>query len=234
MLSKVLSAALVAIFTVGASPSLFCADLQFYSQCGQDKYVFENFFKDKKGGVFVDIGANDGVTYSNTLFFEKNLGWTGICIEPIPTVFEKLKANRKSKCIQGCISDKPGVTQFLWLNGPSEMLSGIYENLDPRHLQRINREVNQLGGSIETLQVKCYKLNDLLLDNNIKFVDYMSIDTEGGELEILKSIDFSSIDIDVIDVENNYASPEFKIFLESKGYKLMVGGQDEIYRKIKD
>lgn len=51
----------------------------------------ERFFKNLKNGVFFDIGAHDGVSLSNTYFFEKELGWSGICLEPIPEVFERLK-----------------------------------------------------------------------------------------------------------------------------------------------
>jgi hypothetical protein len=64
--------------------------MQYYSQYGQDKFLFENFFINKKEGFFLDIGAHDGVNGNNTFLFEK-IGWSGVCIEPIPSVFEKLK-----------------------------------------------------------------------------------------------------------------------------------------------
>src|SRR5260221_7249446 len=83
----------------------------YYSQCGQDQFLYENFFRTKREGVFVDIGAHDGIFYSNTKFFEE-LGWQGLCIEPIPEVFEQLKKNRKAICIQGCISDQVGKSSF--------------------------------------------------------------------------------------------------------------------------
>ena len=56
----------------------------YYSQCDQDKYLHMNVFKDYKSGVFVDVGAHDGKTFNNTLFFEENYKWSGINIEPIP------------------------------------------------------------------------------------------------------------------------------------------------------
>ncbi len=194
---------------------------EFYSQCGQDRFLYENFFHDKRNGVFVDIGAHDGIFFNNTYFFEKHLDWTGICIEPIPEVFESLKNSRTSLCIQGCIYSKADTVSFLRVfgNPPDlEMLSGILENYDSKHIERIESEILRLGGRSEVLTVKCYDLTKLLIDNNIRHVDYLSIDTEGGELDILKSIDFSKIRIDVIDVENNYQSPAFKEFLESVGY----------------
>ena len=64
--------------------------MKFYSQFNQDNYVFNKFFKNNQNGFFLDIGEHDGVTGNNTKFFE-DLGWSGVCIEPIPSVFEELK-----------------------------------------------------------------------------------------------------------------------------------------------
>ena len=63
--------------------------MKFYSQFEQDKFVYENFFINKNKGYFVDIGAHDGVTFSNSKFFEE-LEWDGVCIEPNPKVFSIL------------------------------------------------------------------------------------------------------------------------------------------------
>ena len=69
--------------------------MESYSQHGQDLYVYETFFKNSAAkGCFVEIGAYDGVTLSNTLLFERHLGWSGLCIEPLPSAFEKLRTNR--------------------------------------------------------------------------------------------------------------------------------------------
>ncbi|MDB6081736.1 MAG: FkbM family methyltransferase [Chlamydiia bacterium] len=211
-------------------------EFAYYSQYEQDKYLNEHVFKNKEHGVFVDIGAHDGITLSNTYFFEQSLGWTGICVEPIPQVFELLKSRRKAICIQGCICDKYKTVPFLQVKGAPEMLSGIVENYDPRHLQRIAREIEQSGGSSEIINVPCFNLNQLLLEHGIQHVDYLSLDTEGGELEILQSIDFSKLDIDVIDVENNYGSAAFRELLEPLGYEKIahLGCTDEIYRKKRE
>ncbi|MEI8365539.1 MAG: FkbM family methyltransferase [Parachlamydiaceae bacterium] len=213
--------------------SFICAEesIIFHGQGQQDRFVYENFFKNKLQGVFVDIGAHDGIKFSNTYFFEKHLGWTGMCVEPLPEVFERLKANRKCLCVQGCIFDKYETVPFLKISGYPEMLSGIIENYDPQHVRRIQTEIAMIGGKSEIITVKCYNLTKLLIDNNIHHVDYLSIDTEGGELGILKSIDFTRIDVEIIDVENNYNEP-FQQFLEPFGYrKVAMLGVDEIYKK---
>ena len=58
--------------------------MNFFSQTGQDRLLFEHFFRGKRNGVFVDVGAYDGTTFSNTLFFERSMGWSGLCVEPLP------------------------------------------------------------------------------------------------------------------------------------------------------
>lgn len=195
----------------------------YHSQCRQDKYINEHFFKNCRDGVFVDIGAHNGITYSNTYFFEKELGWSGICIEPMPIRFAELQINRNCICIQGCISNIEGTDQLLLISSPYvnvEMLSGLLHKYDPRHLERVDIEIMRYGGSYQIIDVQCFKLNKILEQSNISHIDFLSIDTEGGEFEILTSIDFSRFTIDVITVENNYSNPLFAAFLDRKGYVL--------------
>jgi len=193
----------------------------YHSQCGQDRFVYENYFKDYREGVFIDIGAHDGVSLSNTLFFEEELDWTGICIEPNPKVFPALKNNRKAICIQGSVSDEAGECPFLNISGPLEMLSGLIGKFDFRHLERIHRDIAFQGGSYEWIDVNCYLLNEILENQGISHVHFLSLDTEGGEFEILASLDFSRFQIDVITVEDNYNDPRFIPFLSEKGFRFV-------------
>ena len=194
-------------------------DAKYYSQCGQDQFVNEVFFKNFKKGVFLDIGAHDGITFSNTYFFEKELEWSGICIEPIPEVFERLTKNRGCLCFCGCASPEHGGTKdFLCVNGYPEMLSGLLDRYDSRHRMRIEQEIKNYGGSQEVIKVQTYNINRVLEDAGIDHVNFLSIDTEGGEFEILQSIDFSKYRIDVITVEDNYQDKRFIPFLENNGF----------------
>lgn len=77
---------------------------KYYSQCGQDEYLNRKIFKNRKNGLFLDIGANDCISFSNTYFFEKELNWKGICIESLPEVFKELEKNRVSINIRGVCS----------------------------------------------------------------------------------------------------------------------------------
>jgi FkbM family methyltransferase len=191
----------------------------YCGQFGQDQFVNETFFKNKQQGVFVDIGAFDGTTISNTFFFEKELNWTGICIEPHPDSFKELVKARRCICINGCIAPQSGTEQFLYISAPA-VLSGLFNTYDPRHVARIYQEVQACNGKAKLIQMPCYTFNEVLQTHGIKHVDFLSLDTEGGEYDILESIDFSLCPIDVITVEDNYDDPRFAQLLEGKGYRL--------------
>lgn len=204
----------------------------YFSQKGQDRLLNEIIFKNKKNGTFIEIGAHDGISFSNTYFFEKNLNWSGICIEPNPDIFEKLKQNRICYCEQICISDGVAQKPFLKCSGYMlEMYSGLIDNYNPLHLKRIDDEIAIYGGSKEIIFVNCILLRDLFQKYNIFNVDLLSIDIEGGEESIIKTINFDEVKINIILVENNFNESNIKNFLLSKGYKyLQQIGKDDIYQ----
>jgi FkbM family methyltransferase len=202
---------------------------RFYSQLGQDEFVYKNYFRGKRDGVFVDVGAYDGKKFSNTLFFEKFLGWNGVCIEPLPAAFRKLSALRKARCFNCCVSDYEGESDFLDVDVAvdEKMLSGLVENYDPRHTARINSVLqsrNLIKSPVTTLPA-------LLRQCEIKQVDYCSIDTEGSELKILQSLDFREFGISVISIENNYGDDRIRRIMEKNSYALahVFDGYDELY-----
>jgi len=202
-----------------------------HSQSGQDAFVV-SYFGGKRNGVFVDIGASDGVELSNTYYLERVLGWTGICFEPIPVIFAKLDKNRSCVKINAGVAEKKSVETFTFVDGPSHMLSGMTKAYDPRHRQRIQNEINSLGGKIIEVDVQCLVLNDVLEENGIFDIDYLSIDTEGNEFEIVKTIDFDRFNIRVITIENNYNNPDQTNFITSKGYFLQGRLEaDEVFTK---
>lgn len=206
--------------------------MEYYSQYLQDKYVFENFFNGKKNGVFIDIGACDGKDLSNTLFFEKELDWTGICFEPLNSYFEQLTKNRNCICVNGAVADFNGKGKFLEVDGYAKMLSGLVNSLSPNWSNVIDDQINRNGGSKKEIDVDCFILNDILEENQIYKIDLCSIDTEGGEFNIIKTIDLDKFDIDVFIIENNGHSEITKNYLLGNGYifvtKIM---NDEIFKK---
>ncbi|MCE5317673.1 MAG: FkbM family methyltransferase [Parachlamydia sp.] len=196
----------------------------YYSKHGQDRIIHLNYFENLRYGTFVDIGSYNGVIDSHSCFFERELGWTGICVEPLPKIFEELKANRTSICVQGCVTNRSGDSQFLKISSPdknTEMLSGLIDKYEPQHIQRILREMSRFGGSSELIDVKCYQLNDLLEQHQMSHIDLLLIETEGNEFEILASLDFSRFSVDVILVADPYADKRYIPFMATKGYSFV-------------
>lgn len=202
---------------------------EYFSQEGQDLYVDNDVFRGATDLKFVDVGAHDGKTLNNTLFFEKTRNWTGINVEPIPSVFETLTQNR-DKCINinGACSDFDGTSTFILVEGYSEMLSGLKEDYDDRHYDRLRKETTALGGSVREQEVTTYKLSTILEKNKYDRVHYLSIDVEGAELSVVKGIDFTKVFIDLIGFENNYddKGQEVVEYLSGYGYKIINKGID--------
>lgn len=210
--------------------------LPFLSQLGQDRYILENFFKKSDGtyvtdGFFIEIGAYDGKIFSNTYVLE-HLGWKGICIEPVPEIFDKLKNNRTCICIQGCISDKEGPVLFRQIC-EHEVFSGIAEKYDPQHTANLAK--NYSFAESKYYEVQCITLSTLLCDYAIDKIHFLSLDVEGGELGILKSLSDEDLSkIYIICVEDNYYNPEFIEFLTSKNFEFIIRmKQDLIFRNKK-
>jgi FkbM family methyltransferase len=203
--------------------------MNFFSQDNQDKFIAD-LFKNKRNGVFVDVGAYDGIYYSNTAYFEKELRWTGVCIEPNPEVFKRLEKNRNCLCLNYCISEKKGELQFLSVSGFGEMLSGLINFFDEKHLNRIESIINEHGGNKTVINIPSIPLKDIFIQNSINEIDYCNIDVEGGEITVLNSIDFCKVKIKVFTIENNNRTTHVRDFLRSHGYKLIGKlGADEVY-----
>jgi FkbM family methyltransferase len=227
-------------------------ETEYKAQWKQDKILDENIFKFKTNGFFVDVGAYDGITGSNTYFFEKNRKWQGLCIEGNSSVFSNLKSNRQSICLNVCAYKENKIVRFNKISGYSEMLSGISSSYCSRHRERVNTESAFYECEQSVEYCPSYRLETIFDNLNIKNVDLLSIDTEGSELDVLIGIDFDKVDISVIIIEENYSdiSPICHIlaslglkfihdyttpiynFLTQNNYKLIakIGG-DCIYKK---
>lgn len=194
----------------------------YHSQDQQDELLDKLVFQGYKRGLFVEIGAWDGICFSNTFFFEKERKWKGINIEPLPDKYEQLVKNRPNAInLNVAVNDVEGETEFLAISGNTGMLSGIKANYDRRHLQRIEKETTELHTKATTIRVQTRRLDSIFRQHNIQRVHYLSIDAEGSEMNIIRSIDFDFTYIDVIGFENNYIETSKHIleFLETKGYK---------------
>jgi len=201
----------------------------YCSQSGQDKWIIEKLFPGKKNGVFVDVGAFDGITFSNTYILEK-MGWNGLAIEPMPSAYEKLVMNRRCATVNGCVAPASGRRLYRAITGYLEQLSGLADEYDPRHMERITREIGVHGGNYTDIEVECYNLNKLLEDHGTRQVDYLSIDVEGLEYKILEGLDVSRFHVSVIGVENNFKDWRTPALMKKKGFAFHSIVGDEFYR----
>jgi len=201
----------------------------YYSQFEQDKIV-NDYFNNKTEGFFVDIGAADGIKFSNSKFFEE-IGWKGICIEPNPKAFKDLIKVRTNKCVEKAVSNKVEIAKFFQITEGPEQLSGLVDEFNEAAIYRINNDLQQNQSDYEYIEVECDLFENIVDQNRI---DFLSLDTEGNELKILQSIDFDKFDIEVITVENNDYDNKFMNFLIPKGYRFIKRlGCDELYIKYK-
>lgn len=229
-----------AIYCEIFSPERFKAG--YFSQFGQDLFLNRWFFKDHRGGVFVDVGAFDGVTGSNTYFFEKQLGWRGVAFEANPEVVAELKRNRTCEIIDGCAYDRDGTVEFLTLTEAEQqaakkpmqeplnaasivfdsrhagtMLSGINSHLQEEKRVAHSEREHKLQRS--TISVNCFRIDTVLQRAGIRVVDFLDIDVEGAEYEVLCGIDFHAVHYNVLSIEWNPRFPEVYALLQEAGFE---------------
>jgi len=187
------------------------------SQLLQDIFVLA-VLNLKRSGYFVEFGACDGIFCSNSLILERDFHWTGILAEPAQGFHSRLIANRQCSISTDCVWSKSGEELlFNEVNG-AKVLSTINElsgsdYMSPKRADGIK------------YKVKTISLNDLLKQFKAPAnIDYLSLDTEGSELEILRKFDFEMHAIKVITVEHNYTRAREDIFklLTNKGFKRVL------------
>lgn len=211
---------------------------QTYSQNSQDLLAIALNQKNEPG-FFVEFGACDGILYSNTYLLEKYLGWKGIVAEPARIWHEKLKQNRLCSIETRCIyeSSKKFV-DFKEVQKVSQQIapqiSGI-SNIGSKDWTEKLRKNNSISYSVETIS-----LLDLLQEYSAPpVIDFISIDTEGSEYEILKSFNFEKYKFNLMVIEHNYGIYREKIYnlLIKNGYTrflAQISGVDDFYIPIEN
>lgn len=186
-----------------SSKSQLCQDLFVMSQLGF-----------KKNGFFVEFGAGDGINFSNTFLLENKFNWKGILAEPAKILHNKLKKNRRASIETDCVWKDTGST-LIFKEAKKNEFSTIIK-FSKFNIYKINSHAGN------TYNVKTISLEDLLKKFNAPFyIDYLSIDTEGSEFEILKNFNFNKHKFKIITCEHNYSANRIKIFnlLTNYGYK---------------
>ena len=195
----------------------------YYSQCQEDIFLNENYFKNKKNGTYIELGALDGVLFSNTKFFEDTLNWTGILIEPHPIKYNLLEKNRPNNYLfNNLVSDIEEELNFKYFLDCHAAVSGVENTLSQHHYDVYYNNENNKNFLQSSVYIKPISLTEIIKKTNIKHFDLLSLDVEGHEYEVLKSWDFS-IPIDVIIIETLGVQPErdemCRKILINNGYK---------------
>jgi len=197
------------------------------SQLGQDLWVLEktNF---KRNGFFVEFGATDGVLLSNSYLLEKEFGWSGICAEPNPKFYKKLQTTRDCTVSNECIGAITGEkVNFVF----AQEYGGMQKHMDDDSHKDKRQAYLEQG---QEMELETISLHDFLVKHNApKEIDYLSIDTEGSEYEILKSFPFKLWDIKLLTIEHNYTTNRkiIRELMEKSGYQCIEVDWDDWYFK---
>ena len=180
----------------------------FHSQWGQDRWVAAQLSGLGKDGVYVELGANDGLTHSNSAYFDKVARFRGLCIEPFADNFAALQANRP-RCTNvhsgvgassACTSAPgDGGRTLVAFSPPNTGWTGWLDTYDGGLLAMRETAVGE--GNITRSKVPCSTLDTLLTTHGFEHVDYLAVDTEGSELEVLRSLDWERTPPRVVQVE---------------------------------
>ncbi|XP_066939145.1 uncharacterized protein [Macrobrachium rosenbergii] len=182
---------------------------RYFSQYNQSMYLTEELLKGMRGGTFVELGALDGETHSNTVFLERELGWTGLLIEPLPEGFRNLTTKgRKAYSINAgaALTNRSAIENFKVYD---------YKSLGLSHIA---------NKTSETIAIKTFPLYTMLLALNITFIDFLSLDVEGDELKVLQTVPWDKVQVRVMCVEINHVeggAPAVIDYMEKQGYILV-------------
>lgn len=185
-----------------------------YAQFGEDDIISAYFPSDYVGNC-IDIGAANGASGNNSLLFEER-NWTALCVEANPTLFKQCETVRKH-VVNYAVSnyDKNGelFTIYHLHNGNEEAVSSL------RADDRLIKDHSALIKNTIEISVNVRTLDSILQETNLfKSIDFVSIDTEGTELDVLNGFDINKWKPRLFVIENNYNSPEIEIYLKKFSY----------------
>lgn len=186
----------------------------------QSRFVIDYFRSTPVDHKFyVEIGAFNGVDISNTSALDVD-GWSGICIEPNRRHYYSLLQNRpRALCLPYAVGGENGEMEFLEVVGYSEMLSGLLSEYDPRHLERLRREVAERQQDTVVYNVPVRTLSHIMDLVNRQRILYASIDVEGAEQSILNGIDWKRHRFELISLEDNFNENVGADTLVANGYE---------------
>jgi hypothetical protein len=179
------------------------------SQSGEEDAVIKHLFEGTKGGTYVEIGGLDGYRYSNTLTLHTCHGWNGLLVEGSKNNYENLKLNVEKyrpdvKHIYGAVCTPPQ-SEVVFLDGPNGAVGG-----DTAHMSDTFKHTWHKKSS-KKYSTPCKPMSDYLKGMDV--INFFSLDVEGAEFEVVSTIDFHAVHIDVMIVELDQHNP-------SRNYKV--------------
>ncbi|MBE0603335.1 MAG: FkbM family methyltransferase [Deltaproteobacteria bacterium] len=186
---------------------------EYFAQFGEDR-ILEGIFRHRSKGVCVEVGANDGILDSMTCRFE-SMGWTCLLVEPIPDLFRKIAENRKCIAKNYAASSVEGEASFF----VAEEAIGM-SALELTRTQR--KSISRAGGTIKEIRVRKKTLDGILEESGVDAIDFISIDVEGHEMEVLKGFSLEKYRPRIVLIEDNsnQTDPTVQNHMKSKGYEL--------------
>jgi FkbM family methyltransferase len=185
----------------------------FYGQQGEDVFIFNNFLNlPRTDGIFVELGGMDGITYSNSKFFEDHLGYSGVLIEPTTQFHKMIHYRPKCHNFNVAVGLEAGTMEMRGTYATAGLVDTMHPDFAKRH-----------HPNSEVYQVRTFPFHEILKHADISYIDFLSLDVEGGELVVLKTMDFNIpvyvivIELDGYNVEKDQACRDI---LFSQGFTL--------------
>jgi FkbM family methyltransferase len=191
--------------------------IRFASQTGEDAKLLAYFHR-KRDGVYVEVGAFDGIEMSNSYAFEQ-IGWRGLLVEADPDLADKCRRNRPNATIVNSAAVPPGSPSHVTFQVASEN-----RGLSSLELDRTSRSLLKAWTgrvTIRQITVPAATLDDILAGVGIGEIDFMTIDVEGHEWSVLRGLDLRRWRPRVLILERNGTLPDRRIFehLQRHGYR---------------
>ncbi|KAK2154062.1 hypothetical protein LSH36_278g06043 [Paralvinella palmiformis] len=169
-----------------------------FSQYGQS-YLVDDLLKRRKNGFFLEVGAGNGEDLSDTLFFERERDWSGLLVEANRELYTGIvHRRRKAYSINACASVTKHAVRSNFTH--AGFVGGLTDHFDESHKRIMDLRPESLPRAVEMVE-QCFPLFSMLVAVNRTHIDYFSLDVEGSELDILKTIPFDKVVIDIITVE---------------------------------
>lgn len=189
-----------------------------------------------RGGVFIEAGANDGRSQSNTMYFERYLGWRGLLIEPIPELAIKCRTNRPNSIVEECAlvsrEETRDAVEMTYCNLMS-LVDGARGSVeaDAAHIQK-GRQFLRKNDDVRRVTVRTDTLNALIVRHGLDHIDLLSLDVEGFEAEALAGLDFENVAPKWILVEANDASAVAHVLADRYRLVADLSHHDKLYKLI--